>query len=70
MNTQDEILQTLSALSLIFDYKLEDNKAKLYVDLLSDINPSALHQAAVRHMQCGRSFPLPVELRQLAAQAE
>lgn len=50
----------------MFDYKLENEKAELYADLLGDIETAALHNAAVQHMQRGKTFPLPVELRELA----
>lgn len=50
-------------LSLCFDYKLHPEKAKLYVEILRDMDLDELHQAVNRHLRYGKSFPLPSELR-------
>jgi len=70
MNTQKELLAILYALSLIFDYTLNEEKARIYVDILEDLNMNALRQAAREHMQYGKAFPLPVELRERVEQGQ
>ena len=71
METQNEteIINLLYQLALCFDYKLQPDRAKLYVELLCDVEMSELRQNVNDYLRYGKSFPLPWELRRSALEA-
>lgn len=65
MNKQD-ILKAVAPLQLAYNASLDDNRLRLYVEMLSDIPPSILETAVKKLIMTNKFLPSIAEIREVA----
>ena len=65
MNKQD-ILKAVAPLQLAYNASLDDNRLRLYVEMLSDIPPSILEAAVKKLIMTNKFLPSIAEIREVA----
>lgn len=65
MNKQD-ILKAVAPLQLAYNASLDDNRLRLYVEMLSDIPPSILEAAVKKLIMTNKFLPSIAEIRETA----
>lgn len=65
MNKQD-ILKAVAPLQLAYNASLDDNRLRLYVEMLSDIPPSILEASVKKLIMTNKFLPSIAEIREVA----
>ena len=65
MNKQD-ILKAVAPLQLAYNASLDDNRLRLYVEMLSDIPPQILEAAVKKLIMTNKFLPSIAEIREIA----
>lgn len=65
MNKQD-ILKAVAPLQLAYNSSLDDNRLRLYVEMLSDIPPSILEASVKKLIMTNKFLPSIAEIREVA----